>query len=121
MVKIQWGKVLLLKRKKRPKTQQAQPRPFNQIQTTTAMIIGKINMHQQQTAAIKHRLQKAKETWRQTKQKLFRNKTIPEKLRIHLWNALVRPTLTYALQTQEIAPAQKKQSINLRKNVCGTS
>jgi len=77
----------------------------------------KINMHQQQTDAIKHRLQKAKETWRQTKQKLFQNKTIPEKLRIQLWNALVRSTLTYALQTQEITPAQK-ETINKFAQKC---
>jgi len=77
----------------------------------------KINMRQQQTAEIEHRLQKAKETWRQAKQKLFQNKTIPEKLRIQLWNALVRSTLTYALQTQEITPAQK-ETINKFAQKC---
>ena len=82
------------------------------------MILGKkINMRQHQTAAIKHRLQKAKETRRQTKRKLFQNKTIPQKLRIQLWNALVRSTLKYALQTQEITHAQK-ETINRFAQKC---
>ena len=64
-------------------------------------------MHLKQTEAVKNRLQKAQETWRLTKWKLFQNRTLPEKLRIRLWNAIVRSTLTYSLQTQELTPAQQ--------------
>ena len=41
------------------------------------------------------------------KKKLFQNKYLPEKLRIQIWNALVRSTLTYALQTQELTEPQE--------------
>ena len=40
----------------------------------------------------------------------------PEKLRIQLRNALIRSTLTYAMQTQELTEPQEKKSTALRKN-----
>jgi len=40
------------------------------------------------------------------KKKLPQNKSIPIKLRIQLWNALMLSTLTCALQTQELTTSQ---------------
>merc|ERR1712112_38482 len=101
-LEIQWNKVLLLTRKKTMQISKLPP-PYNQIQMhTTGTILGKmVNMHGKQNHTILHRLKKAKKTWGETKKKLFQNKRIPEKLRIQLWNALIRSTLTYAMQTQE--------------------
>jgi len=45
------------------------------------------------------------------------NQTIPEKLRIPLWNGLIRSTLTYAQQTQELTLAQTEK-INIFSQKC---
>jgi len=68
-------------------------------------------MRGNQHKAIKHRIQKENHTWDITKNKLFKNHKIHEKLRIQLWNALIRPTLTYALQTQSL-DRQKENKLN---------
>ena len=46
---------------------------------------------------------------RSNKKKLLRNSNIPEKLRMQLWNALIRSTLTYAMQTQELSESHEKE------------
>ena len=50
------------------------------------------------------------------KKKLFQNKYLPEKLRIQIWNALVRSTLTYALQTQELTEPQEAKINGFAQN-----
>ena len=108
-LEINWDKVLLLTRKKATQIAETPP-PYNQIQMrATGVILGKkINMHGKQNHTIQHRLAKAKQIWGVTRRKLFQNSYIPEKLRIQLWNALIRSTLTYALQTQELSESQEK-------------
>ena len=73
-------------------------------------------MHSKQNHAIQHRMAKAKQMWGVTRKKLLRNSYVPEKLRIQLWNALIRSTLTYALQTQELTESQEKNKQLLAKN-----
>ena len=58
--------------------------------------------------AIKHRLEKAKNTWGATR-KRFQNQNIHGNLRIQLRNALIRPTLTYAIYTQELTISQERK------------
>jgi len=51
-----------------------------------------------------------------SKKKLFRNKYLPGKLRIQIWNALIRSTLTYALQTQELTESQETKINGFAQN-----
>lgn len=46
-----------------------------------------------------------------------RNITPPEKLRIQLRNAIIRPALTYALQAQELIPFPETENQQLRANI----
>jgi len=118
-LKIQWGKVKLLTRKTKQSQQQTFPHPYNEIQDSkTGMVLGKqIHIQGHQKQAIQHRLTKAKQTWNTTRKKLFQNQYIPGKIRVQLWNALIRSTLTYALQTQELATTQENK-INSFAQVC---
>ena len=95
------------------------PPPYNQIQMHTAgTVLGKmINMHGKQNHTIQHRLKKAKKAWGGTKKKLFQNKQIPGKIRIQLWNARIRSTLTYDMHTQELTTPQE-QKINSFAQKC---
>jgi len=96
---IQWTKAHLMTRKRKKQTQEQLPYPYNQIQASNkGAVLGEIiHMQQSQNQAVKHRLRKAQQAWSQTRRKLFQNHAIPEKLRIMIWNAIVRATLTYAL------------------------
>ena len=66
-------------------------------------------MRGKQNHTIQHRLPKAQKIWGVARKRLFQNKNIPEKLRIQLWNALIRSTLTYAMQTQELTEPQEQK------------
>jgi len=110
-LRIKWEKVQLLTRQTKKQINQLYPQPYGQIKSNRAGIaLGKyIHMHGAQTKAVQHRLQKAKQTWGIARKRLSQNRNIPTKLRIQLWNALIRSTLTYALQTQELtAPLENK-------------
>jgi len=108
---INWDKVKLLIRTKLTEQEKALPEPFNHIQTSKyGMALGKIlHMKGHQNKAVMHRLTKAKQVWGRTKNKLFKNNSIPEKLRIQLWNAIIRSTLIYALSTQQLNKTQQNK------------
>merc|ERR1712112_266375 len=82
------------------------------------MALGKIlHMKGHQNKAVMHRLTKAKQVWGRTKNKLFKNNSIPEKLRIQLWNAIIRSTLIYALSTQQLNKTQQNK-LNQFLQIC---
>lgn len=51
-----------------------------------------------------------------SREKNSQGNNIPEKLRIQLWNALIRSTQTYALQTQELTTAQERKINGFAQN-----
>ena len=59
-------------------------------------------MENKVTTAIKQRLTKSKTRWRQVRKRIFNNHQARVKTTILLRNALIRPTMEYALQTTEI-------------------
>ena len=61
-------------------------------------------------------MQKAKQNW-QSQKTLFMNRTLYTKTKLLLWNAILRPTLTYALRTQKLKTeiAKKNGTISIRK------
>jgi len=65
-------------------------------------------MRGRQIHAVKHRLNKEKQACGGRHGRLFQNQNAPCKLRIQLWNALIRSTLTYALQTHQITSTREK-------------
>ena len=53
--------------------------------------------------AISNRIKKAKNVWGALRRKLFNHSKIATRAKALLWNALIRSTLTYAIQTQDIS------------------
>merc|ERR1712112_804244 len=86
------------------------PPPFNEIKHKNAgTILGKeINMNGSSKQAVKKRIEKAQHTWKQVNYKLLRNKAIAPRIKIILWNSLIRSTMIYGLHTAEIPPSQIK-------------
>ena len=106
-LKINWNKVRLLTNKRNSVIKKFPP-PYNEIQTTKNItILGKkINVHNNTGPAVLQRIQQAKTMWRKLKYKLFTNKKITLQIRILLWNATIRATLTYGLQTKTLTNEQ---------------
>ena len=79
---------------------------------TKGKILGKnISISLKPKYAITERLRKARNTWRQLRNKIFQRTQLKPKTKLLLWNAVIRSTLTYALQTQNIGEKDQK-SIN---------
>jgi len=96
------------KQKQQKSNKKTHTHPYNLIKTTkNATILGKvININNNNGKTVQHRLQKAKQAWRQLKRKIFTNQTLHTKIRILMWNAAIRAILTYGLQTRELKPTQ---------------
>ena len=55
------------------------------------------------------RVRKARNTWGALRKELFNRENVKTRIKVLLWNALIRSTLTYALQTNQISiPGQKR-------------
>ena len=52
--------------------------------------------------AVTRRIAKAQLTWKQIHRKLLRNPAITPKIRLMLWNSLIRSTMIYGLHTTEM-------------------
>ena len=93
--------------------QQALPTPFNTIEyTRSGTILGRqIHIGNKPLLAVNDRIHKAKQTWVILRNKLFLNEGIKPRIRIQLWNALVRSTQTYALQTKNIEHDQSRRKM----------
>ena len=57
--------------------------------------------------AIKKRIEKAQHTWKQVNYKLLRNKAITPKIKITLWNSLIRSTMIYGLHSRNTAKSDQ--------------
>ena len=104
---IQWSKVELL-RKGTDKQKYDLPPPFNEIKhKSVGTILGKdINMNGSIKNAVTRRMEKAQHTWKQVNYKLLRNKAITPKIKLTLWNSLIRSAMIYGLHTTEIPASQ---------------
>ena len=107
---IQWSKVELLRREKH-KLKDALPPPANEIKhKSTGTILGKvISMTGSLKQAVTQRIAKAQHTWKQINYKLLRNKAIAPRIKLILWNSLIRSTMIYGLHTTELPPSQTKR------------
>ena len=106
-------KAKLLSNKPNPKIQQELPTPSNAIEyTRSGTILGKqIHLGNKPILVINDSIHKAKQTWGLLRNKLFLNEGIKTRIRIQLWNALVRSTQTYALQTQNTEQNQCRRKM----------
>ena len=59
--------------------------------------------------AVTQRIAKAHQTWKQIHFKLRRNKAITKKIKLILWNSLIRSTMIYGLHTTEMPESQTKR------------
>ena len=110
-VGINWGKVEIIARKKEHATPKAGlPHPFNKAMTKTpGKALGKIiDVNLTNGKAIKARIHKARQSWQLLRKKLFANKTLKIRTKTLLWNAIVRSTLTYGIQTLDLTEQDKK-------------
>ena len=107
---IQWGKVELL-RKRTNKQKYDLPPPFNEIEhKSIGTILGKeINTNGSLTNAVARRMEKSQHTWKQVNYKLLRNKAITPRIKLILWNSLIRSTMIYGLHTAEIPTSQMER------------
>ena len=106
----QWKKVSLLANEPHEQIRAILPEPFGAVKyKKEGKILGKqIDMGAKPLKAIYGRLYKAKTAWGGVleKRSLLREGLKP-RIRIQLWAALIRSTLTYALQTQNIESPKK--------------
>ena len=107
---IQWGKVHLLRRGKH-KLSEALPPPFNEIQhkSTGAILGNEISMVGSLKLAVTQRIAKAHHTWKQVRYKLLRDKAIAPRIKLIMWNSLIRSTMIYGLHTTEMPISQTKR------------
>ena len=102
-LKIQWGKVKLLRQESRKQKEKLHP-PFDQIQHNhTGTILGKeISATGNLTKAVVMRIANAQNIWEMVNYKLLRNKAIAPRIKLILWNSLIRSTVIYGLHTKEL-------------------
>ena len=105
-LQIQWAKVQLLRHEKH-KLRKSPPPPFGQIkQDRTGAILGReIRMAGSLTKAVAERIAKSQNAWGIVNIRLRRYKVINPRIKILLWNSLIRSAIIYGLHTQDI---QKK-------------
>ena len=102
-LKIQWAKVELLRHEKH-KIRKPLPPPFGQIkQDRTGAILGReIRMAGSLTKAVAERIAKSQNAWGIVNIRLRRYKVINPRIKILLWNSLIRSTMIYGLHTKEL-------------------
>ena len=93
------------------KLSEALPPPFNEIQhKSTGAILGKeISMVGSLNQAVTQRIAKAHHTWKQVHYKILRNKAIAPRIKLIMWNSLIRSAMTYGLHTTEMPLSQTKR------------
>ena len=102
-LKIQWAKVELLRHGEH-KLKKPTPPPFAQIkQESTGAIIGKeISLGGILAKAVAERIEKAQNAWGIVISRLLRNKASIPRIKIMLWNSIIRSTMIYGLHTKEL-------------------
>jgi len=100
---IQWEKTEALTAKHSEKNRQIFDPPINTIKCTDrGKALGRvIHINAKCTEAIRHRLTLAKHCWFVIKNTIFRKNKIQQHIRLNIWNAIVRSTLTYSLTISE--------------------
>ena len=58
--------------------------------------------------AVEHRMKGAKQAWNLLKNKVYRNDKIPTEIRLRIWNAITRSTMTYGLGISELKEGERK-------------
>ena len=100
---MKWAKVELLKRTGNKSMWQLPP-PFDRIkQGTAGTILGEeISANGSLTKEVAARIAKAQNTWRIVNIRLLRNKVINPRIKIMIWNSLIRGRMVYGLRTKEL-------------------
>ena len=52
--------------------------------------------------AVAERIKKARNTWKQVSREIFRNKAFVRKIKILLWNTLIRSTMIYGVRAKAL-------------------
>ena len=79
--------------------------------TTNGIALGKtIDITQKGNKAATTRIKKARNAWNILRKRLLNKANLKTRIKTLLWNALIRSTLAYALQTQELSEKDKKRT-----------
>ena len=59
--------------------------------------------------AVTQRIAKSHHTWKQVHYKFLRNKAITPRIKLIMWNSLIRSAMIYGLRTTEMPTSQTKR------------
>ena len=103
-VGVRWGKVEIITRKKTNYSKHNQQNSTKLKCKPGGKILGKtIDIALKGKCAVHERIRKARNKWHILRRKLVNRRKIQPRIKKLLRNALIRSTLTYGLQTHDIA------------------